>query len=199
MTTEADLGAAGPALPRPKLELLTEVALMPEPAEVAELYIAASARPPLHEPPAVGHMFAELYADARQAPGALTVTARSSGRLVGFGYGHEWKWAAETDAWAAELRERLAEHAPELDGSFALHLLCVSPEHMGRGLGRQLLDGIIEHDRHPRAWLQTTDVDSPARRLYERCGWRRLGHGPAAPNGAPGLVMILRRPESGAG
>jgi hypothetical protein len=38
-------------------------------------------------------------------------------------------------------------------------------------------------------WLQTTDADSPARRLYRRMGYRPIGHGPEAPDGAPGLVL----------
>ncbi|WP_442864662.1 hypothetical protein [Arthrobacter sp. HY1533] len=39
-------------------------------------------------------------------------------------------------------------------------------------------------------WLQTTDVDTPAQRLYKRYGYRDLGYGPDAPDGRPGLVLI---------
>ena len=121
------------------------------------------------------------------------MTARNRGRLVGFAYGHEWSWASATDAWSTELRARLGERAAELDGSFALHLLCVSPNHMRHGLGRQLLATILQHDSHPIAWLQTTDLDTPARRLYQRGNWQPFGYGPNAPNDAPGLVLIHRR------
>lgn len=44
-------------------------------------------------------------------------------------------------------------------------------------------------------WLQTTDIDSPARRLYEATAFTPIGHGPAAPNGEPGLVLF--RPDTG--
>ncbi len=166
---------------------------MPTAAEVEHLYAAASAEAPLHESPDVARLYAMLYEHARLTSGAITVAARRSGTLVGFGYGHTWRWQSEVDNWSLQLRASLGAHADLLDESFALALMAVSPIESGVGLGRRLLDLLLEGDDHAVAWLQTTDLDTPARRLYERSGWRPLGHGPKAPNGEPGLVMIYHR------
>lgn len=166
---------------------------MPPAVEVERLYAVASAEPPLGEAPDVARVYAALYEHARQLPGATTVTARRSGALVGFGYGHPWQWESATDDWTLQLRERLGAHAEMLADSFAVVLMAVSPSESGAGLGRRLLELLLDHDDHAVAWLQTTDLDTPARRLYGRCGWRPLGHGPDAPNGAPGLVMTYHR------
>ncbi len=123
----------------------------------------------------------------------VAITARRLKRLVGVAYGHGWNWGSATDDWSLQLRPRLGVHARTLDNSFAVNLLAVTPQEAGSGLGQQLLNTLLSHDNHSVAWLQTTDLATPARRLYERSGWVALGHGPDAPNGAPGLVMVHYR------
>jgi hypothetical protein len=60
------------------------------------------------------------------------------------------------------------------------------------GLGRRLLDNLLEQDQHGVAWLQTTDRHpSPtAVRAHRLDGTRTQ---PDAPNGVLGLVMVHRR------
>jgi len=184
------------AADRPAIAVCTAATGLTDPAEVEQVYAAASAPPPLAEPPAVARMYAELYAHTRHTPGLVAVTAHQDGELVGFGYGHPWSWAANTDGWSAELADRLgAAAAATLEGSFAVQLLAVAPEAAGAGLGRRLLGALLAAAGSPRAWLVTSDVDSPARRLYASTGWRELGRGPAAPNGAPALVLVRHRPD----
>lgn len=168
---------------------------MPAAVDVERLYAAASASPPLSERPEVARMFARLYDHARSQPGAIAVSARRSTALVGFAYGHAWRWQWATDSWSRQLGDRLGADAALLEDTFAVALLAVSPGEARAGLGRRLLETLLAHDDHAVAWLQTTDFDSPARRLYERCGWTALGHGPDAPNGAPGLVMVSPSPN----
>lgn len=165
---------------------------MPEPAEVEQLYGAAAALPPLNESPEVATMFAGLYQQVRGAPDTIVVTARRQGQLVGFAYGHPWSWMTATDNWSQQLRGRLRDDADLLDNSFAVELLVVAPSVAGNGLGGWLLSTLLTQDDHAVSWLQTTDLDTPARRLYQHTGWIPLGHGPDAPNGRPGLVMIHR-------
>jgi GNAT superfamily N-acetyltransferase len=122
----------------------------------------------------------------------VTVSARESGDLVGLACGHAWSWSAMTDPWSQQLRARLGTAASELDGAFAVVLLAVHPSAWRSGLGRRLLAALLGQSRAETAWLQTTDLDTPARRLYESEGWVALGHGPDAPGGRPGLVLIRR-------
>jgi GNAT superfamily N-acetyltransferase len=165
------------------------------PEVVEEIYAAAAAQPPLSEPPSVAKMFADLYRHARTEAGAVMTIATVAGAPVGFAYGHNWNWDRATDPWSTELRNRLGEQAAQrIENSFALELLAVTPTASGAGIGRQLLSSLLEAAMSSTAWLQTTDIDSPAQHLYLATGWRTLGHGPDAPNGKPGLVMINQTP-----
>ncbi|MDN6133173.1 MAG: GNAT family N-acetyltransferase [Brevibacterium sp.] len=105
-------------------------------------------------------------------------------------YGHFWSWAEEDYDWAHELHSTLGGAARTLEGSFALNLLARDPHLRNSGLGRTTLQTWLAGIAGYSCWLQTSDVDSPARRLYERLGFFALGHGPQAPNGQPGLVMF---------
>jgi GNAT superfamily N-acetyltransferase len=166
---------------------------MPSPTEVERLWLAASAPPPLSEPPSTASLYAQLYALSQAMPGVVAVSSRREGELVGLAYGYPFTWASATDPWSLQLRDRLGEAAAAIEDSFALVLLAVDPAAQGQGLGRKLLRAVVDRSAADVAWLQTTDLDTPARRLYESDGWTPLGHGPDAPDGRPGLVLIRRR------
>lgn len=168
---------------------------MPSVATVRDLYRAASAEPPLSEPEAVADLFARLYGWALDDDGVIAAVEYEDGKLVGFAYGHPWTWARQTDGWAEELRARLGAEADRLDGTFSLVLLARDPHARGRGIGRNIVRALLDGIGDAAVWLQTTDIDSPARRLYESEGFTVLGHGPDAPDGRPGLVMY--RPATG--
>lgn len=56
--------------------------------------------------------------------------------------------------------------------------LAVRPELRGRGLGTQLLEGVIAEAAHLGAvevTLEVRESNEPARRLYEKAGFRRDG------------------------
>lgn len=170
------------------------------PSETVErIYAAASAQGPLSEPASVAAMYAGLYARARMEPGMTMAVAADADGPVGFAYGHDWHWSEHTDAWSTQLQHRLGEDAAQqIADSFAVNLLAVLPAAGGKGAGRRLLGALVDAAGPETAWLQTTDLDSPARQLYRRAGWRSLGHGPDAPNGEPGLVLVHdRQPRTG--
>ncbi|MBO1756551.1 GNAT family N-acetyltransferase [Allobranchiibius sp. CTAmp26] len=169
------------------------VSQMPPAAEVEDLYARASAVAPLSESPHVAGLFAGLYQHARDLPGAVAMTARREEALVGFAYGHPWSWETATDSWSEKLADRLGGNAAALEDSMVVELLAVAPSEARNGLGTRLLQGVMSGSDRPTCWLVTTDLDTPARRLYQRCGWTSLGHGPDAPNGSPSLVMIHHR------
>ncbi|MFZ0530080.1 MAG: GNAT family N-acetyltransferase [Propionicimonas sp.] len=172
-----------------RVETLRPGAEFPGPEEVAQLYALASSGPPLFESADVAAMLATLYDLSLDREDLLVVEARKAGELIGFGYGHPWRWAEQTDEWSAALKAGLGGAAAELDDAFAVQLVAVHPAHVRQGLGFELLKRIMIGSAARVHWVQATDVDSPATRLFRRMGYRRLGPGPQAPNGAPGIVL----------
>jgi GNAT superfamily N-acetyltransferase len=163
----------------------------PRAEEVRALYAAAASRPPLNELPSAAALFASLYASSLGEEEITAATARDEGRLVGFAYGHPWLWADQQDPWADQLRARLGgDAAAELEGAFALSLLARDPDERYRGLGREILARWLRAIGPRACWLLTTDVESPARQAYGAAGFTPFGHGPDAPDGNPGLVLL---------
>jgi GNAT superfamily N-acetyltransferase len=157
----------------------------PDPVAVRDLYRRASAS--LGERPTVADVYAQVYRAA--VARAVVVTATVEDELAGLAYGTPWRWDDERSGWALELRERLGDGADRLEGTFAVTLLAVLPEHGGQGLGTRLLTILLDEAGAGPAWLATTDAETTARRLYRRLGWRELGHGPDAPDGRPSLIL----------
>jgi GNAT superfamily N-acetyltransferase len=169
--------------------------VLPPRSEVEELYGRAAAEPPLNEDPEHAELFANVYdVSVRNGQVLMTLTrTQHDGQLSSFAYGHYWKWEEQKYPWAFELQSSLGERSLELESTFALNLLARDPRRRDRGIGRRTLEAWLDEVAGYGCWLQTDDIDSPARRLYESLGFSELGHGPEAPNGRPGLVM-LRRP-----
>ncbi|RBP67970.1 hypothetical protein DFO66_101194 [Brevibacterium sanguinis] len=168
--------------------------LQPTPQEVEAVYAAASAEPPLSEDQRFATWFASIYDAAVKAGRVLTAFSRHDDRLASFAYGHFWTWAEQTNPWAAELRLRLGEAAQTIEWTYTLSLLARDPSLRESGVGRRTLEAWLSGIAGFGCWLQTDDIDSPARRLYDSVGFVAIGHGPEAPNGEPGLVMY--RPPS---
>lgn len=164
--------------------------VLPPPHEVEELYAAAAAEPPLSEDPKHAALFGNLYDLCVRNGQVLVAAARSGGRLRSIAYGHFWSWLEQDYDWAHELRSTLGPAASAIESSFALNLLARDPHLNNSGLGRETLETWLAGIGGYSSWLQTSDMDSPARRLYESLGFSALGHGPRAPNGRPGLVMF---------
>ncbi|HUC26488.1 MAG TPA: GNAT family N-acetyltransferase [Streptosporangiaceae bacterium] len=160
-------------------------------AEVESLYFAAFNAEPLCESRATSAQFSRLYGFLVSRADLVSVFTRAphSGELVGLAYGHPWRWAEQTDDWAAQLRDRLGDAASGLEGRFAVYLLAVHPDYRGHGLGRQLLRSLLGAAGNERAWLITRDEPTAAMALYTADGWRPVGHGPDTPNKRPGLVL----------
>ncbi len=150
----------------------------------------ASAAGPATGTTEAAELFGTLYDLALDRPDIVAVTAKEVGELVGFGYGHRWRWAEQTDEWSTELARQLGEAAPRLDDAFAVQLLAVHPKFTRHGLGFELLKQLMVASAADVLWLQTADLDSPARRLFRRMGFRPVGHGSPGPDGAPGLVLV---------
>lgn len=160
------------------------------------LYASAAGRPPLNEPASSAELFASVYEASVKSERVIAVTGTDEGRLVAFAYGHPWLWEEQTYPWARELQDRLGVDASKLDGTYSLNLLARNPEEQYRGLGRAVLTRWIQAIGESTCWLQTSDLDSPARRLYSSLDFKAIGHGPEAPNGKPGLVLLRLAPDA---
>lgn len=150
---------------------------------------AAASEPPLSESEAVADLFAQLYASSLKNESVSAAVAYERGSLLGFAYGHPWRWGEQRDEWAEQLKQRLGTPAEVLDGAHVLSLLARHPSAQGSGTGGRVLDAWLTGIGGGPSWLQTSDIPSPARRLYGARGFAPIGHGPDAPDGTPGLVM----------
>jgi GNAT superfamily N-acetyltransferase len=122
--------------------------------------------------------------------GLRTVAAvEDDDRLVGIAYGYlggpgQW-WH---DQVQAALRARDATHW--LDGAFEVCELHVRPSHQGQGLGRSLLDLLLDGPPAPTAILTTPDKETRARGFYREEGWVDLVRGLFFP-GDPRAFAVL--------
>lgn len=155
------------------VELTDEPEQMPPPADVERLLADAATGLGRSDAAALARASARMYSWARAIPGAVTVSARNDGRLVGFGYGYTWQWEAMTDAWALRLCDELGPTAGRLGDTFAVVLLVVAPEQRRVGLGARLLAGLARHADERMAWLQA-DAGSPLHATCTSLGWQPL-------------------------
>jgi ribosomal protein S18 acetylase RimI-like enzyme len=150
----------------------------------------------------------DVYAEAMQAP-AQVARARHSvltghlerdgfdavaaldrrDRLVGVAYGYR---GAPGQWWHDQVRAALTDAAARewLDGSFEVCELHVRPAHQGHGLGRALLDILLEGCGSHSAVLTTPDAETRARGFYRAAGWTDLARRLRFP-GDPRQFVVL--------
>lgn len=140
-------------------------------------YAAVFAEPPWREGPVhVGAFLDRLLLHARMEGFRMiaAVEDRRPRRIAAFGYGvtarcDDGRCMVSCLADAARTARR------DLDGSFALLELGVTPTARRAGLGRRIHDAVLSGLQHPYAWLLTHPAAVPARRLYRQAGWTLLG------------------------
>lgn len=114
-----------------------------------------------------------------QGKGFELVTARQGSKLIGFAYGLTLR-AGST--WWRGLTPKPQEGFAEETGdrSFAVIELGVLPQDRGKGLGRRLLNELLNDRHEERATLATDPRAAETQRMYERWGWLKAGRVPAA-------------------
>jgi GNAT superfamily N-acetyltransferase len=129
------------------------------------LYTALAWNPERRLPPAeitIEHPEAVRYHRGWGRPGDLGVIATVEGETVGVAY---CRLFTEDDHGHGYVDERTPEVA-----------VAVSDGHRGRGLGARLLENLAEQARAAGFEQLSLSVDAanPARRLYERLGYREV-------------------------
>ena len=112
-------------------------------------------------------------------------------RLVGIAYGY---LGAPGQWWHDQVREALTDEDAErwLTGAFEVCELHVRPELQGRGLGRLLLEALLDGPPARTAILTTPDHETRARRFYRGAGWTDLVRNLVFP-GDPRAFAVLAK------
>jgi ribosomal protein S18 acetylase RimI-like enzyme len=95
-----------------------------------------------------------------EEPGVIVLVAERNGQVLGYAYG------------GVEGPDYMSLRGP----AGVLYDIIVDPDHRRGGLGRMLLDSVIEAleaQGPPRVVLSTAAQNLPAQRLFERAGFRR--------------------------
>ena len=110
-------------------------------------------------------------------------------RLLGIAYGY---LGAPGQWWHDQVRGALAAEDARrwLDGAFEVCELHVRPPLQGQGLGRRLLDALLEGPPARTAVLTTPDSETRARRFYRQAGWVDLARHLVFP-GDPRAFAVL--------
>ncbi|HEX6358853.1 GNAT family N-acetyltransferase [Actinophytocola sp.] len=158
---------------------------VPDVAEFREVYHRVYREPPYHEDAAAAAGFARQLAEHAALPGFCVTGVRDCGALGGFAYG-----VRRDDGW---WHPRAATPAPAdvCWPLFYVYELAVVPELRGQGHGRGLLDELLA-DRTERCAVLAASTKAPARELYRRWGWVKVGELTGPPDG----VDLLARPLS---
>ncbi|WP_405087600.1 GNAT family N-acetyltransferase [Microbispora sp. NBC_01389] len=159
------------------------------PGEFRDVYYRVYREPPYCEGAAVADEFAERLAGHAALPGFSVTTVLDDGVLTGFAYGvrlEEGRWHPRAAAPAPQgLRWPL----------FYVYELAVVPELRGRGHGRELLDLLLA-DRTESFAVLAASNQAPARELYRRWGWAKVGELTEPPKGVDLLALPLRSMKS---
>ena len=129
---------------------------------------------------------------------ALTAVARAAKAHWGYPAAALDAWRDELTVTPATLRERLGAVA-ERDGRVvgfclaaleppAITDLWIDPAAMGEGVGRALLERVVDRARARGVGTMSIDADPHAAGFYERAGAVRTGGVPAPIDGEPGRV-----------
>jgi GNAT superfamily N-acetyltransferase len=133
-----------------------------------------------------------------QQHGLRAVAAQDAqGRLVGIAYGY---LGAPGQWWHDQVRAAVSDElaAEWLDSSFEVCELHVRPVHQGTGLGRALLEQLLDGVPARTAVLTTPDGDTRARRFYRAGGWVDLVRDLRFPGDPRSFAVLGLRLSAGA-
>lgn len=159
--------------------------------DLVPVYLAAYSGPPyFNQGVNTEEGFRERTANQALRPGAALIIATTGDQqegaaLAGFAFG----FTMESGAWWRDASEPDAHIKRR--AKFALIELVVLEQHRGHGLGRRLHNAILTDRAEPLATLCATPDAQPARAMYDRWGWEKVGTVGLAGDLADILVLDL--------
>jgi|SRR5882757_2497633 len=116
----------------------------------------------------------EMLRSLLTEPSFGIATAEVQSTLVGFAYGYT---LSPNTRWWQGFQETLpAELTEERPGrTFALIDLAVQARWRTRGVGRQLVDTLLDSRNEERATLCVQPTAAAAQAFYDRLGWQKVG------------------------
>jgi ribosomal protein S18 acetylase RimI-like enzyme len=124
--------------------------------------------------------------------GLRAVAAYDEDDLVGVAYGYV---GAAGQWWHDQVRAAMTSEVAQrwLDGAFEVCELHVRPAAQGRGLGRGLLDRLLDGPPAATAVLTTPDKETRARAFYRGGGWADLVRGLTFPGDPRSFAVLGKR------
>lgn len=147
-----------------------------------DLYREVYAEPPYLETEEHVTAYVERFADESSQPGFSLVTAQIDAELIGYAYGHSFgpdEWWPDTDDEPTEAKGQT---------KFVICELAVRRQHRGKGIGTALMKTLLDGRNEDLATLCSNPA-APARRIYQRWGWRPVAR--AYPANIPPMDILL--------
>jgi GNAT superfamily N-acetyltransferase len=180
MTTEVRIELGDASLARPVV------------GQVCDLYDAVFSSPPFFWRDDESDLHRQRLRSLLDDPSFGVALAWASDELIGFAYG--FGLAADTQRWS-----RLSEPLPTdvthewFGRTFLLFDFGVRVDRRSRGVGRRLHDQLLGSRAEERATLTVQPTALDTKLIYERWGWRRVGHVEGGPQAAAPIFDVYLR------
>jgi ribosomal protein S18 acetylase RimI-like enzyme len=167
-------------MPLPRIELADAATFLASRAELTEAYQEAFSGPPWDESDGQALAFTAALPDWAARDGFAAAWAREGATVIGFAFRVRTPQPVPWEGFYGLLRDRFGAGVDDLAGAVEVVELAVRPGARGGGLGRALLDAIVDGQR---AWLVTRPAATGTLAFYRRLGWREL-------SGSGDLVLL---------
>jgi ribosomal protein S18 acetylase RimI-like enzyme len=163
---------------------------------ICGVHDAVFSREPFAWVPSMARENADDLRETLTDPTFGLVTAEQAGELVGYAYGHR---LPVDHGWWEGFPEPLHETiTAEWEGrTFALISLAVLSEQRGHGIGRNLIQLLLDSRTEERAVLSVQPAAHTTQEIYRHLGWQQIGRkGPLEGVSPPHWDIYLKDPIS---
>ena len=142
-------------------------------------------------PPAAARHRRQIVSAHLERDGLRVAAALVDDELVGIGYGYR---GSPGQWWHDQVRDVLTIEAARtwLDGAFEVCELHVRPAAQQRGLGRALLEDLLDQTDAATAVLTTPDAPTRARAFYRAASWVELAGNVHFPGDSRAFAVLAK-------